>query len=324
MLRPIAAIALAAIAAAADPAELNFGIIATESAAALKQNFTPLAADLAKDVGMPVKLFVASDYAGVIEAMRFNKVQLAWFGNKSAIDAVDRGNGEVFAQIVDKDGNPGYWSLVIVHKDSPINSLQDLFAHAKEMTFSMGDPQSTSGTLVPGYFVFAKNGVDPYKAFKSCRNGNHESNALAVANKVVDASTFNTEAQFRLQQTNPEKAAQIKVIWKSGLIASDPLVMRKDLSQGLKDRIQAFFVNYGRSAAQREAIAALKWSGFLASNDDQLLPYRHLSALKEKGKLQNDTQISADAKAAKIAELDRTIAELEVKMAAVAKAKPAN
>jgi phosphonate transport system substrate-binding protein len=63
-----------------------------------------------------VKPFFASDYAGVIEGMRFGKVQLAWYGNKSAMEAVDRANGEVFVQSVPVGGEPGYWSVVIVPK----------------------------------------------------------------------------------------------------------------------------------------------------------------------------------------------------------------
>ena len=61
--------------------------------------------DLSRAIGVPVKPFF-SDYAGIIEGMRFNKVQMAWYGNKSAIEAVDRANGEVFASVIDKDGNP--------------------------------------------------------------------------------------------------------------------------------------------------------------------------------------------------------------------------
>ena len=86
------------------PAQINFGIISTESASALEASFGPFIADMSKSLGVPVKAFFASDYAGVIEGMRFNKVQVAWFGNKSAMEAVDRANGEVFAQMVNADG----------------------------------------------------------------------------------------------------------------------------------------------------------------------------------------------------------------------------
>lgn len=88
--------------------------------------------------------------------MRFNKVDIARYGNLSAMEAVDRANGQVFAQTVAADGSPCYWSVLIVNKDSPINNLNDLIAKRKDLTFGNGDPNSTSGFLVPGYYVFAK------------------------------------------------------------------------------------------------------------------------------------------------------------------------
>ena len=117
----IASVALAAAVTtpvlAESPKEINFGIIATESSQVLKQNWQPLLDDMSKQTGMKVNAFFAPDYAGVIEGMRFNKVQVAWFGNKSAMEAVDRARGEIFAKVVAMDGSPGYWSLVIAHKD---------------------------------------------------------------------------------------------------------------------------------------------------------------------------------------------------------------
>ena len=75
------------------PDQINFGIISTESASALEKSFAPFLSDMSKSLGVTVKPFFASDYAGVIEAMRFNKVDLAWFGNKSCLlytsDAAD-------------------------------------------------------------------------------------------------------------------------------------------------------------------------------------------------------------------------------------------
>ena len=89
-------------AAAQDGKTLNFGIISTESSSNQKQVWQPVIDDLSRAIGVPVKPFFASDYAGIIEGMRFNKVQMAWYGNKSAIEAVDRANGEVFASVIDR------------------------------------------------------------------------------------------------------------------------------------------------------------------------------------------------------------------------------
>ena len=91
----------------------------------------PFLADMSEQTGYKVNAFFASDYAGIIQGMRFDKVDVAWFGNKSAMEAVDRANGEVIYQTVDADGNGGYWSLLIAHKDSPINNLDDLFRMPK-------------------------------------------------------------------------------------------------------------------------------------------------------------------------------------------------
>lgn len=171
---------------------LNFGIISTESQQNLKPQWTPFLQDMEKKLGVKVNAFFAPDYAGIIQGMRFNKVDIAWYGNLSAMEAVDRANGQVFAQTVAADGSPGYWSVLIVNKDSPINNLNDLLAKRKDLTFGNGDPNSTSGFLVPGYYVFAKNNISA-SDFKRTVNAGHETNALAVANKQVDVATNNTE-----------------------------------------------------------------------------------------------------------------------------------
>ena len=83
------ALALASLAASAQ--EINFGIIATDSASVERERWEPLFRDMEKKTGLTIKAFYAPDYAGVVEAMRFNKVQVAWYGNKAAIDAVCEG-----------------------------------------------------------------------------------------------------------------------------------------------------------------------------------------------------------------------------------------
>ncbi len=209
---------------------LNFGIISTESQQNLKPQWEPFLKDMEKSLGVKVNAFFAPDYAGIIQGMRFNKVDIAWYGNLSAMEAVDRANGQVFAQTVAADGSPGYWSVLIVNKDSPINNLNDLIAKRKDLTFGNGDPNSTSGFLVPGYYVFAKNNISA-SDFKRTVNAGHETNALAVANKQVDVATNNTENLDKLKTSAPEKLKELKVIWKSPLIPGDPIVWRKNLSE---------------------------------------------------------------------------------------------
>ena len=166
MAATVAVAAMAGFQAKAEmPDTLNFGIISTESSSVLEASFSPFLNAMGESLGVEVKPFFASDYAGVIEGMRFGKVDVAWFGNKSAIQAVDRAGGEVFAQTIKDDGARGYYSLLITHKDSPLNSLEDVLACGKTATFGNGDPNSTSGFAIPGYYVWALNNQTPEDCF---------------------------------------------------------------------------------------------------------------------------------------------------------------
>lgn len=299
----------------ADQPVINFGIISTESSQNLKSIWEPFLKDMSQQTGYQVKAFFAPDYAGIIQGMRFDKVDIAWYGNKAAMEAVDRAHGEIFAQTVAASGAPGYWSLLIANKDSKIDSLEDMLANAKSLTFGNGDPNSTSGYLVPGYYVFAKNNVDPVKAFKRTLNSSHEVNALAVANKQVDVATFNTEGMERLELTQPEKVRQLKVIWKSPLIPGDPLVWRNNLSDEQKNKLRDFFFKYGANAEQKKVLADLQWSKFQPSDDDQLLPIRQLELFKQRTDVANNANLGAEEKAAKLKALDEELAKLEKRMA---------
>jgi phosphonate transport system substrate-binding protein len=305
------AIAFAGAVHAADITELNFGIIATEKAGALKQMWEPFLEDMSKAVGVKVNGFYATDYSGIIEAQRFNKVQIAWYGNKSAIDAVDRAGGEVFVQFVDLDGTPGYYSYIITHKDSGITSLDQVLKNGKEYSFGIGDPQSTSGTLVPSYYVFTMNNLDPKTHFKVMRSSNHEGNFLAVLNRQVDVATSNSEMTEKMKEKSPDKLAQIRILWTSPLIPRDPLVWRKDLPADMKRKVQDFMVGYGKDAREKEILKNMyRLAGFKASTDAQLLPIRQLELFKDRQKIENDTNLADSGKRAKLAEIDVKLADL--------------
>lgn len=295
---------------------LNFGIISTESTAGLKKSFEPWLEAMSKSIGIPVKGFYAPDYAGVIEAMRFNKVQIAWYGNKSAMEAVKRANGEICAQTVDAEGNPGYWSLIVAHQDSDFKSIDDIIAAGKDLNFGNGDPNSTSGYLIPTYYIWSKRGIDPNSHFGKVRSANHETNLMAVATKQVDFATNNTESMRRLEQKNPEMFKKIKILWKSPLIPSDPLVWRKDLSREMKAKIKGFLLSYGRfgpnAEEERNILAATSsgWAPFNDSSNLQLLPIREISLVKDRLKVEKNANMSEADKKAKIAEIDQQLANL--------------
>jgi phosphonate transport system substrate-binding protein len=311
--RTLVVIASLFAASAALAQEISFGIIATDSASTQRERWEPFFRDMEKKTGLKVTSFYAPDYAGVIEAMRFNKIQVAWYGNKAAMEAVDRSNGEIFAQVMYADGTFGYNGLLITHKDSPYKTLEDVLKNGKNINFSIGDPNSTSGFLVPTFYVFAQNNVDHRTAFKTIRNASHGANIQAVLAKQVDVATNNTEDMGKLEATKPELASQIRVLWKSPLIPSDPFVWRRDLDPAVKAKLKAFVLGYAKTDPQEKAILKViyNYGGFRESNNDQLIPIRQLELFRDRRKIEGDDKMAADERAKALAEIDKKLAALK-------------
>ena len=309
-------ISLATLALAANSVlaqDISFGIIATDSASAQRDRWEPFFRDMEKKTGLKVQSFYAPDYAGVIEAMRFNKVQVAWYGNKAAMEAVDRANGEIFAQLMYADGSFGYHALLITHKDTPYKNLDDVLANAKNINFGIGDPNSTSGNLVPTYYIFAQRKLDPRNTFKSIRNASHGANIQATLAKQVDVATNNTEDMGKLEAAKPELFEQLRVLWKSPLIPSDPFVWRKDLDPAVKTKIKNFVINYAKTDAVEKAILKniYNYGGFRESNNDQLIPIRQLELFKDRIKVENNDKLDAADKTRQLADIDQKLAALK-------------
>ncbi len=306
-----AAVALLSLAAQAQ--DINFGIVATDAASVHRDRWEPFFRDMEKKTGLKVRSFYAPDYAGVIEAMRFNKIQVAWYGNKAAMEAVDRANGEVFAQLMYADGTYGYHSLLITHKDSPYRTIDDVLANGKNINFGIGDPNSTSGNLVPSFYIFAQRKIDPRATFKTVRSASHGVNLQATLARQVDVAANNTEDVGRLEATRPDLFAQLRVIWKSPLIPSDPFVWRKDLDPAVKAKVKDFVLNYAKTDPAEKAVLKniYNYGGFRESNNDQLIPIRQLELFRDRLKIEGDDKMAAAEKAKLLAEIDGKLAALK-------------
>ncbi|MEO1431248.1 MAG: phosphonate ABC transporter substrate-binding protein [Cyanobacteria bacterium J06633_8] len=297
-----------------EVSEIKFGIISTESQSNQKPIWDPFIKEMEKQVGVPVKPFYVTQYAGVIEAMKAGDVQIAWYGGKSYVEAARRSNAEVFAQTVNSDGTKGYVSHLITHKDSKVASEAEALGENKgdeyvvenseKLTFAFNDPNSTSGFLVPSFYVFAKNSVNPKEAFKRLIfAGSHEATALAVANKQVDVATNNSESLSRLEETNPEARKNIKVIWTSELIPSDPIAYRKDLSEDLKKKIKDFFYTY----KNKEVLEPLGWKEFVPAQDKTWNTIRELEIAKKLAEVESNKDLSEEDRAKQLEELQNKL-----------------
>jgi phosphonate transport system substrate-binding protein len=304
----------AAPADAANPAVLNFSILSAEDQTSMARVWQPLLDDLHAETGLTVKPFYASNYTSLIEAMRFNQVQVGWFSALPALEAVRRANGQVIGRIVDKGGEGVYQSIMIVRKGSGI-TFDDVVRCGKRYTFGIGDAKSTSGTLAPMAYVFIPRHIDPTDCFKVVRSASHQANMFAVANGVVDVATNNTVGLVFAKRESPEVAAKVQVIWTSPPLPESSIVVSRALSPALRDRLKAFFLNYGTRPGpqgdhERQVMAALTYGGFRAAGDDYLDPVREMDAS------QTLVQSKASGDAGKIADAQKAYDQVEADVAA--------
>ncbi|TAJ71424.1 MAG: phosphate/phosphite/phosphonate ABC transporter substrate-binding protein [Phenylobacterium sp.] len=316
-----ATLALAACSPSKQPErkELVFSILSAESQASAEADWAPFLADMSKALGRPVKAFYGSNYTALIEAMRFKQTDLGWFTNQSGLEAVRRGNGEVFARSVNPSGVDGYEAVVIVKKGSGL-TLDKILACGKTINFGMGDAKSTSGTLAPMTFLFAPRKIDPSTCFKTVRSANHETNLFSVAGGMLDAATNNTASMDRLRLLNTDVAkttlGNVEIVWRSPRIPEDPLVWRKDLDPALKKQLADFMFGYGvgdtpEAARQRAILEQIQTKPFVPADDSHLLPVREMEATGQLIEARNRKDAAAEAKAqAALAEIARERAAL--------------
>jgi phosphonate transport system substrate-binding protein len=195
---------------------------------------------LQSQLHIPVEVVQLDQYAATIEAMRAEKVDIAHFGGLSYIIAAQKAGAQAIVSRGYPDGKlGGYRSLIAVPKDSPIHSMQDLKAHARDIVFAFADPASTSGNLYPRVGLGGL-GIDPEKDFKQVLYANgHLADLMAIKSGKVDAGAFDVTYMTRLIAQGKMKPDDVRVIWTSELIPGEPVAVRGNLSEPLKKQIQA-------------------------------------------------------------------------------------
>ncbi len=218
---------------------LTVGLIPSEDSRAMIANSQAMMDMLAKALGMQVRPFVAADYNGVIEALRAKRLDVAYLGPFSYVLGTTIADIEAFAVAETKRaGRTFYHSKIITHKDSGIKTVQDL----KGRNFAFVDPSSTSGHLFPKAGLM-KAGCNADKDFgRVIFSGSHDSSAIAVQNKKVDAAAIADRILDQAIAKGLVKKEDIVTIWSSDPIPESPTVWRRDLPADLKRRIQAAFL----------------------------------------------------------------------------------
>ena len=204
--------------------ELTFAVVPAENASGVSDRYAPFVDYLSKELGVPVKLRIANDYAAVIEGQRAGNIQIAYYGPASYSTAYMTGvKTEPFVTTRNQDGTVGYYSVIYVKADSPYKDIKDL----KGKTIGFVDPNSTSGYNAPRFFLH-KIGIDADAFFgKSIITGSHENGVIALDKGTVDcaADWWNSDADSNLTRMVAKgmaKKEDFRVIFKSGLLAGSP------------------------------------------------------------------------------------------------------
>ena len=248
---------------------LRVGFSPAEDAQQVIRNAQPLVEILQKKLGMEVQPFVATDYTGVVEALRVGKLDIAFLTPASYVLAKNEANVRV-ALKSERKGSPFYYAAIITRADSGINSLEDL----RGKVFAFGDPVSTSANVFPRK-LFHDNGIDPVRDFKNILYaGGHDAIVLAVLNRKVDAgatyanSTDGSDTAWARYLKNPEDVKKIRAIAYSEPIPADNLVFSANLDERLGKQIEEIFIELSRDPEGKKMLRDLyQIDGFVPATD---------------------------------------------------------
>ena len=283
---------------------LAFAVITTTTVEETRASWDPFFADMRSATGLLVEGFYPPTYSAAIDALVTNRAQLAWLSSKAALDCIERANVEVFGQLVDSAGSPGYRSIIIARRDAPVSSIEQLLSKPRTYGFAMGEISSTSGHAMPSYALFVPRGIRPEDHFVPFIRGTHAQTLEAVLGGQVHAGTYNTEELERLKARQPARAAQLRVLWESSLIPKDPLLWRKDLPLSVRTRVSNFLFSYGKSPTEKLRLKQMfDLAGFKPSTNQQLKFVLEIEDFKQRSEVLLDPHMSEAQKNERLADL---------------------
>ena len=248
---------------------LRIGFVPAENAQQVMHNAQPLVEILRKELAMDIQPFVATDYTGVVEALRVGKLDVAFLAPASYVLAKNEADIKVVLKS-ERKGIPSYYAAIITRADSGIKTLDDL----RGKTFAFGDSLSTTGHVFPRK-MFKERGIDPARDFtKILYSGGHDATVLSVLNRKVDAgatyanSPDNQDTAWMRYLKDPEDIMKIRAIAFSEPIPADNLVIRGDLDEAIAKQIIDIFLNLSRDPAGKKMLRDLyQIDGFVSAND---------------------------------------------------------
>lgn len=265
--------------------EFRIGLLGGENASDRLRSNECLRVKTEELLGVPTKLFAPADYNGVIEGLLGGNLDMAWLGASgySKVYLTDPDAVQPVLVKINTDGSYGYHSIGFTRVDSGIENLDDM----KGKVFGFGDPNSTSGYLIPSIEIpEAGYPMEPGKFFKDVVfTGGHEQTIVAVSNGDIDAGVtwadglgawedgYNSGALRKAADAGLVDMTELRQIWKSNVIPEGPIVLRKSLPEEVKLKMTGLMASlasmdpecaYGVMAGEIKGIAPIDHSAYRA------------------------------------------------------------
>lgn len=240
-----------------DPKTLRVALLPDENASTIIQNAQPLKAHLERVVGRPVEMIVTTDYSSMIEATRFGRIDVAYFGPLSYVLARSKADIEAFAVGVSR-GSPTYTSVVIVPVASTIKTVGEL----KGRTVAYGDQASTSSHLVPRAML-QDAGLVANTDYKTVYVGAHDAVARSVETGKVDAGALSRPIFDSLVKAGKIDGTKVRVLAETKAIPNYPMAMQSKLAPELKAKIRSAFLDL----KDPDLLKSFRAEGFAATDD---------------------------------------------------------
>ena len=257
----------AALAADANPTVLKVALLPDENASELIKRNQPLKDYLESKLGKQIELIVTTEYSSMIEAMRFGRIDVAYFGPLSYVLARSKAEIEPFAAMVE-GGKPTYRSVLIASEKSGVSAIGDI--RGKKVVF--GDPASTSSHLIPKAML-EDAGLVADRDYQQNFVGAHDAVAANVANSNADAGGLSEVIWNRLVERKIIDTTKVKVLGYSKEYPQYPWTMRSDLAPDLKDKIRDAFLTLHDPAV----LKSFKAEGFAPIKDNDYNVIRDLA-----------------------------------------------
>ncbi len=248
----LAVLAVVRGAAAEDKPVLRVSAIPDEAPTELQRKFKPLGDYLAKELGMEVKFMPVTDYAATVEGLAGGHLDLVWYGGFTFVQARRRTGNAI--PLVQREEDAHFHSKFITRAGSGIRSLQDL----KGKTLAFGSESSTSGHLMPRFFLL-KQGIDPNRDLaRYAFSGAHDATAKWVESGKVDAGALNESVWKKLVDEKKVDTSKVEVFYTTPDFFDYNWTVRGDLDPKLVQKLRAAFLALDLSRPEQKAILDLQ------------------------------------------------------------------